>query len=44
MKNTHKYAIIINWSKANNAYIAEVPELAGCAAGGDTYAKALILK
>jgi predicted RNase H-like HicB family nuclease len=37
----HKYEVIIYWSKADNAYIAEVPELAGCMADGKTYAEAL---
>jgi predicted RNase H-like HicB family nuclease len=41
MKNSHKYEIIIYWSKEDEAYIAEVPELAGCAADGDTYKEAL---
>lgn len=42
MKNSHKYEIIIYWSKEDDAYIAEVPELAGCAADGETYQEALI--
>ncbi|MDR2135929.1 MAG: type II toxin-antitoxin system HicB family antitoxin, partial [Treponema sp.] len=33
--------IIIYWSESDNAYIAEVPELAGCMADGKTYAEAL---
>jgi predicted RNase H-like HicB family nuclease len=41
MKNRHKYEIIIYWSKEDEAYIAEVPELAGCAADGETYQEAL---
>ena len=36
-----KYEIIIYWSKDDNAFIAEVPELAGCMADGNTYSKAL---
>jgi len=36
-----KYEIIIYWSKEDKAYIAEVPELAGCAADGETYKDAL---
>ena len=36
-----KYEIIIYWSEVDNAYIAEVPELAGCMADGKTYAEAL---
>ena len=37
----NKYEIIIYWSEIDNAYIAEVPELAGCIADGKTYAEAL---
>lgn len=36
-----KYEIIIYWSKEDSAYIAEVPELPGCMADGETYQKAL---
>jgi predicted RNase H-like HicB family nuclease len=36
-----KYEIIIYWSEEDNAFIAEVPELAGCMADGETYQKAL---
>jgi len=36
-----KYEIIIYWSEEDRAYIAEVPELPGCAADGATYQKAL---
>jgi predicted RNase H-like HicB family nuclease len=36
-----KYEVIIYWSAEDNAYIAEVPELAGCMADGATYEKAL---
>ena len=36
-----KYEIIIYWSNADEAYIAEVPELAGCMADGGTYLEAL---
>jgi predicted RNase H-like HicB family nuclease len=37
----NKYEIIIYWSETDNAFIAEVPELAGCMADGKTYAEAL---
>ena len=30
----HKYEILIHWSKDDDAFIAEVPELPGCAAHG----------
>lgn len=36
-----KYEVIIYWSAEDNAYIAEVPELSGCMADGQTYEKAL---
>jgi len=36
-----KYEIIIFWSSEDNAYIAEVPELPGCMADGNTYQEAL---
>jgi len=36
-----KYEIIIYWSKEDQAFIAEVPELPGCAADGATYKEAL---
>jgi hypothetical protein len=31
-----KYEIILYWSNEDQAFIAEVPELAGCAADGAT--------
>lgn len=37
----HRYEIILYWSKADDAYIAEVPELQWCAADGKTYQEAL---
>lgn len=36
-----KYEIIIYWSQEDRAFIAEVPELPGCAADGATYQEAL---
>ncbi len=38
----NKYEIRIYWSDADNLFIAEVPELAGCMADGSTYNEALI--
>lgn len=38
---TSKYEIIIYWSDADHAYIAEVPELSGCMADGSSYKEAL---
>ncbi|MFA6009773.1 MAG: type II toxin-antitoxin system HicB family antitoxin [Desulfobacteraceae bacterium] len=36
-----RYEIIIYWSAADQACVAEVPELPGCSAHGDTYESAL---
>jgi predicted RNase H-like HicB family nuclease len=36
-----KYEIIIYWSKEDNSFIAEVPELSGCIADGHSYMEAL---
>jgi predicted RNase H-like HicB family nuclease len=36
-----KYQIIIYWSQEDEAFIAEVPELPGCMADGETYQQAL---
>jgi len=36
-----KYEIIIYWSDEDKAYLAEVPELAGCMADGKSYSEAL---
>ncbi len=38
----HKYEIIIFWSHEDDAFIAEVPELAGCMADGETAKDALL--
>lgn len=37
----YKYEIIIFWSKEDNAYVTEVPELPGCMADGATTKEAL---
>ena len=39
--NKWKYEIIIYWNEEDQAYIAEVPELPGCAADGSTYKQAV---
>lgn len=36
-----RYEIIIHWSEADQSYVADVPELSGCMAHGDTPEKAL---
>ena len=36
-----RYEIILYWSEDGQAFIAEVPELPGCAADGATYQEAL---
>jgi predicted RNase H-like HicB family nuclease len=35
------YEIIVYWSMEDNVFIAEVPELAGCMADGQTYIEAV---
>ena len=37
----NKYEIIIYWSEEDGAFIAEVPELAGCMADGKSYQEAV---
>jgi predicted RNase H-like HicB family nuclease len=36
-----RYEIVIYWSEEDQAFIAEVPELPGCAADGYTYQESL---
>lgn len=36
-----RYEVIIYWSEEDEAFVAEVPELAGCMADGETYQEAL---
>jgi len=35
------YEIIVYWSAEDSAFIAEVPELAGCMADGQSYVEAV---
>ncbi len=37
----NKYEIIIYWSEEDQVYVAEVPELPGCSAHGETQEAAL---
>lgn len=38
----HKYEIILYWSNEDQAFVAEVPELPGCMAHGNTQEAALV--
>ena len=37
----YKYELIIFWSKRDNAFIVEIPELSGCKSDGKTYQEAV---
>ncbi len=37
----YRYEIIIHWSEEDQLYIAEVPELPGCMADGETREEAI---
>ena len=37
----YKYGIVLYWSSTDQTYVAEVPELPGCMAHGDTQEAAL---
>jgi antitoxin HicB len=39
--NKHPYLIEVFWSDEDEAYIANVPDLPGCSAGGATEAEAI---
>ena len=38
---TFKYGIVLYWSRIDGVFVAEVPELPGCVAHGDTQRAAL---
>ena len=39
--NDYRYEIVLYWSDVDQAYIAEVPDLPGCMADGETYIEAV---
>ncbi len=41
MAGEFRYEVIIYWSREDDAFIAEVPELPGCAADGASYQEAV---
>jgi predicted RNase H-like HicB family nuclease len=41
MEGNLRYRVVISWSDEDDAFIAEVPELPGCAADGRTYQEAV---
>lgn len=41
MNESLKYEILIYWNEGDEAFLAEVPELAGCMADGSTPEEAL---
>ncbi len=40
-RSKFKYMVSIKWSEKDGAYVAEVPELPGCATHGRTYTEAI---
>jgi predicted RNase H-like HicB family nuclease len=41
MSDDFRYEVIIYWSEQDSAFIAEVPELPGCAADGASHQEAI---
>jgi predicted RNase H-like HicB family nuclease len=41
MTSEPRYEIILYWSDDDGAFVAEIPELPGCAADGATYEEAI---
>jgi predicted RNase H-like HicB family nuclease len=42
MPSESRYEVVLHWSRDDEAFVAEVPELPGCAADGATKQEALI--
>jgi predicted RNase H-like HicB family nuclease len=42
MTEQPRYELIIYWPDEDNSFVAEVPELPGCAADGTSYAEAVV--
>ena len=41
MKMQHRYELVIFWSKEDQCFVVEVPELPGCMADGASYQDAV---
>ena len=41
MQVNSRYQLVIYWSKIDQAFLVEVPELPGCMADGETYQEAI---
>ena len=41
MRVNIRYQLVIYWSKIDQAFLVEVPELPGCMADGETYQEAI---
>jgi predicted RNase H-like HicB family nuclease len=41
METEYRYEVILYWSEEDESYVAEVPELPGCAADGPSQSAAL---
>jgi predicted RNase H-like HicB family nuclease len=37
----HKYELVVTWSRDDDAFVVDVPELPGCMAHGDSPAEAV---
>ncbi len=41
MRPELRYEVVLYWSDTDQSFVAEIPELPGCMADGETYAAAL---